>query len=121
MSSSRLTERFQDIITHIDDVRGYTEGLSKDDLQSDRKTRQAVERCISVISEAAVKLGDMGSKYAPDIPWHDIRGIGNAIRHDYDDVNIDTIWEIIIDDLPPLHDACLTALAKLDEEASDTE
>jgi uncharacterized protein with HEPN domain len=47
----------------------------------DRKTQAAVERKMAVISEAAVRLRDDAERLVPEIPWRDIRGIGNWLRH----------------------------------------
>jgi uncharacterized protein with HEPN domain len=71
----------------------------------DRKTQAAVERKIAVISEAAVRLRDDAERLVPEIPWRDIRGIGNWLRHQYDRVNPQTVWNTIHDDLPPLKTA----------------
>ena len=103
MPSSNPLERYQDIVEHIDNINDYVRGMSKSDLKGDKKTIHAVERCLAIISEAAVKLGEDAEEKAPEIPWNEIRGLGNIIRHGYDQVNIDTLWEIIDGDLAPLH------------------
>ncbi len=36
------------------------------------------------------------------IPWRQISGLRNRLTHEYFDVDLDVIWEIIIQDLPPL-------------------
>jgi uncharacterized protein with HEPN domain len=66
-----------------------------------------------ILSEAAVKLGAVADELAPSVPWSHIRGLGNHIRHAYDDVNEDTIWEIRTHDLGPLRVACRDALERL--------
>jgi uncharacterized protein with HEPN domain len=38
----------------------------------------------------------------PDIPWEDIRGIGNILRHGYDKVDDRIIWTVIERHLAPL-------------------
>lgn len=57
MPSSRPWLRIEDILDNAHAVIKYTQGMTFDDYMSDRKTRDACERCISRISEAAVKLG----------------------------------------------------------------
>lgn len=113
MPSSKPKDRFHDIVEHIDAINDYARGLSKSALKSDKKTIHAIERCLAIISEAAVKLGNDAKAIAPDIPWGEIRGLGNIIRHGYDQVNIETIWDIIEVDLPPLRAACTEAIEKL--------
>ncbi|MBM3523254.1 MAG: DUF86 domain-containing protein [Alphaproteobacteria bacterium] len=41
----------------------------------------------------------------PDIPSGRIAGIGNVLRHDYDEVDPTQLWPIITDHLPPLRAA----------------
>lgn len=41
----------------------------------------------------------------PDVPWKYIYALRNRIVHDYEDVNLRLIWEIITDDLGPLKEA----------------
>jgi uncharacterized protein with HEPN domain len=69
---------------------------------TEEKTVAAVERKLSVISEAAVRLGDEGPRLCPDIPWRDVRGIGNWLRHQYDRVDRETIWTTVWRDLPTM-------------------
>jgi uncharacterized protein with HEPN domain len=73
----------------------------------------AVERCLSRISEAAVKLGDEALQMAPGQPWRDIRGLGNRLLHEYDLISPRDIWAIATGYLPPLRIACEKAIAAL--------
>lgn len=38
----------------------------------------------------------------PEVPWHNVAGIGNVLRHEYYSVNLDIIWRIATRDLQPL-------------------
>ena len=38
----------------------------------------------------------------PGQPWADIRGMGSRLRHAYDRMNLDVIWNTIREDLPRL-------------------
>jgi uncharacterized protein with HEPN domain len=61
------------------------------------------------ISEAAVKLGDVGPALMPEQPWPDIRSFGNVLRHEYDNVDSNQLWQIIKVDLPSLRISCQAA------------
>jgi uncharacterized protein with HEPN domain len=87
--------------------------MSADEFVADTKTRDAVERCLERISEAAAKLGESASTLAPEQPWQQIRSLGNRIRHDYDRLRPDRLWSIVRDDLPSLHGAVKRALETL--------
>ena len=71
--------------------------------EDDRKTYDAVERCLERISEAAAKLGDMALHLMPDQPWQKIRAFGNILRHEYDKIREDKLFEIVKSDLPGLY------------------
>jgi len=53
----------------------------------------------------------MRSVSAPG-PWHNIRGIGNWLRHRYDRVDVETVWNTVTDDLPPVRPSVLRALTQ---------
>ena len=82
--------------------------------------QDAVERCLLRISEAARKLGQFVEALAPDIPWSDIRAVGNVLRHDYDGIDQAIIWKILRDGLPPLRRAVEAALTKMPEDNEKT-
>jgi uncharacterized protein with HEPN domain len=76
----------------------------------DLKTQAAVERKMLVISEAAIRLGDEAEKLYPALPWRDIRGIGNWLRHAYDRVDPEIMWDTVQADLPRMKEALQKAL-----------
>jgi uncharacterized protein with HEPN domain len=66
-----------------------------DTFRDDPKTIAAVERKLLVISEAATRLSEEAEVLCPGLAWRDIRGIGNWLRHQYDRVDLATIWQTI--------------------------
>jgi uncharacterized protein with HEPN domain len=97
----------------IESIESFTAGMDFEDFRSDPKTVAAVERMLLVISEAAIRLGDHAATLCPGVPWPHIRGIGNALRHGYDRVDLESIWSTVTDDLPPLKAAVSGALQRL--------
>lgn len=75
----------------------------------------AVKHALLIISEAAQKLGLLAPELCPNIPWSEIRGIGNRLRHEYDRINVARIWFMVERDLAPLDDAARAALTRLGE------
>jgi uncharacterized protein with HEPN domain len=102
----------RDIAESIEEIEEFTAGLDLDEFRGDAKSIAAVERKIQVISEAAMRLGDQANELCPGIPWHEIRGIGNWLRHQYDRVDVFTVWNTIQTDLPPLKAAVREALTR---------
>jgi uncharacterized protein with HEPN domain len=91
--------RLDDILANIELIEEYTRNYSYEAFVQDRKCQDAVERCISRISEAASKLEGTIENVMPDQPWSQIRAVGNILRHEYDRVNPIFIWRIIDEDL----------------------
>jgi uncharacterized protein with HEPN domain len=108
---------FEDPQSHLRDIREsiqlieeFVSGMDLEAFQDDSKTRAAVERKLLIVSEAAIRLKDKGEALCPGVPWREIRGMGNWLRHQYDRVDVETIWNTIQDDLPPLKAAAEKAL-----------
>ena len=100
----------RDIVEAIISIEQFTSGMDLNAFRSDPKTVSAVERKLLLISEAAVRLGDDAERLCPGQPWRNIRGIGNWLRHQYDRVDVKTVWHTIEDDLPGLKAAVQPAL-----------
>ena len=64
--------------------------------------------------EAAIRLGGDAEALCPGLPWHNIRGIGNWLRHEYHRVDTTTIWNTVTEGLPPLKAAVMKALSAPD-------
>lgn len=79
-------------------IRGYT----RDSLTEDRKLALALVRCIEIIGEAASTVSDECRGAHPQIPWASIVGMRNRLIHAYFDIDLDRVWDTIVDDLPSL-------------------
>jgi uncharacterized protein with HEPN domain len=94
--------RLQDITTNIGNIESYLQGRSLADFQNDNMLRQAVERAIEIISEASRHLPDEAKARFPLIPWHEIKAIGNILRHEYQRVDAEAVWQTATMDLDSL-------------------
>jgi uncharacterized protein with HEPN domain len=92
-------------------IERFTLGMDFEAYREDFKTMAAVERKLLLISEAAVRLGEQGPALCPGLPWENIRGIRNWLRHQYDHVDVETVWRTVTDDLPALKAGVQRALA----------
>jgi uncharacterized protein with HEPN domain len=116
LPSEKPARRLEGIIENAQVILGYTTGMDLKAFADDRKTYDAVERCLERISEAAGKLGDEAAALAPDQPWTKITALGNRLRHEYDSIREDRLWDIIQVDLPSLIAACQAALRRVQGE-----
>jgi uncharacterized protein with HEPN domain len=114
LPSNKASRRLQDIIDNAQAIFRYTGGMDIAAFEKDRKTYGAVERCFERITEAAAKLGEMAQQMMPDQPWQKVRALGNALRHEYDAIREDRLFEIVKTDLPRLCAGAEEALRRLD-------
>ncbi|MGK7954714.1 MAG: DUF86 domain-containing protein [Crocosphaera sp.] len=57
---------------------------------------------VIIIGEATKRLSsDFREKYN-HIPWKDMAGMRDILAHQYDRVNINTLWDVIQSDIPEL-------------------
>jgi len=54
------------------------------------------------MGEATKRLSTDFRKMHSDIPWKDIAGMRDKLIHDYFGVDIDTVWDTIVMDIPSL-------------------
>jgi len=115
---------FEDAKSHLEDIREticliqeFVAGMNFETFRYDLKTQAAVERKILIISEAAIRLKGDAEVLCPGVPWRDIRGSGNWLRHQYDSIDLETIWNTIHDDLPPLKAAVMKVLTEGDQSS----
>jgi uncharacterized protein with HEPN domain len=47
-----------------------------------------------MISEASRRLPEDMKMRHPEVPWHNVAGIRNVLRHEYYSINLDIIWRI---------------------------
>jgi uncharacterized protein with HEPN domain len=80
----------------------FTKGLRFEDLLKDRKTRNAVERNLEIIGEAARRVSSGTRERHPDIPWRAMIGLRNVLAHEYGEVRYEVLLSIIGSKLPPL-------------------
>src|ERR1700683_1324402 len=76
--------------------------MDLDGFREDPKTIAPVERKLLLISEAALRLEDDAERLCPGLPWRNLRGIGNWLRHRDDRGDVETGWKTVSAGLPPL-------------------
>jgi uncharacterized protein with HEPN domain len=108
------------MIENAERVARYLAGMDRQSFEQNEWARDAVERCIERICEAAYRLGERAEELMPSQPWGDIRGMGNRLRHAYDRIDIDIIWKTAQARLPELAAEAKRALGRLDADQGNT-
>lgn len=105
MPSRRIEPILAEIVEVLDGIAAATNGKTADDFATDWLLRRGVERGIEIISEAARHIPDDLLEAAPEIPWKQLRGIGNILRHEYHKTSDSIVWAVVTENLPPLRQA----------------
>jgi uncharacterized protein with HEPN domain len=109
-------QSLRDILQAVDRIERHINGMDFEGFREDIKTVDAVERNLQRMSEAANRLGDRAEELCPGPPWRDIRGIGNWLRHQYDRIDLETVWRTATGDLPNLKAKVSAALQRLESD-----
>jgi len=80
----------------------FTTGRQRNELATDRMLTLSLVKCIEIIGEAAARVSDGTCGRYPEIPWQNIISMRHRLIHAYYDVNLDIVWQTVIEDLPPL-------------------
>jgi uncharacterized protein with HEPN domain len=115
--SKNPRNRLQHMLFHIKGVEGMMPGVTFEQFCAEYQVERAVERALEVISEAAKALPPELTARYPGVVWEDIIGIGNILRHKYEDVDPEILWDIVQNHLPTLKEVVVKMLAREFEDA----
>ncbi len=90
------------MLDHAREAVEMMRGRERGDLDTNRMLNLAVVRLLEIIGEAANRISETGRSGLPELPWPQIVGLRNRIVHGYDVINLDIVWKIVHEDLPPL-------------------
>ena len=102
----------QKIISYINDIENYVEGLDAMNFLDDKKTITACAFTVSQIGELSKEISDETQKDYDNIPWKSIKGMRNKIVHDYENVDLSVLWATIKESLPELKNQLKEILIK---------
>lgn len=108
-----------DIVENAERMEGYLAGMDEAAFECEGRTRDAVERCLERVCEAVHRLGDQAERLMPGHPWSDIHGMGNRLRHAYDRLHLDIVWNTVRERVPALAADAQQALKRLQAERGD--
>lgn len=80
----------------------YSSSHSSHDLLREEWDQDAVMRNLEIIGEAANNLDSSFRENYPEIPWRKIIDFRNVVVHDYADLDLEIVWQIITKDIPLL-------------------
>ncbi len=108
----------RDIITYGESIIAKLDGVPFESFARDADVRDLVVYRLQCVSEATKNVLAFDPSIAerhPLIPWRDVRDIGNPLRHEYENVDSEIVWETVTSgELRALIAVAREELAKLD-------
>ena len=101
LSSDRDRLYLEHVLTCIRRVESYT-AQGRSAFESQTMIQDAVVPNLQAIGESSKRLSDELRQTADEIPWKDIAGLRNVLVHDYLGIDLDSVWEIVSQDLAGL-------------------
>ena len=80
----------------------FSHGKTRVDVEKNEQLMLALVRLVEIIGEAASRISPELRDRTPLLAWADIISTRNKLIHAYFNVDLDVLWRIIEDDLPPL-------------------
>ena len=108
-------------LLHIRDaivqIGSYTEG-GREEFFNNKMIQDAVIRNLEIIGEATKKLTpDLRDRY-PEVPWSRIAGMRDVLIHDYFEVDLQIVWDVVQNRLPELKRHIEALITEIDQQNS---
>jgi uncharacterized protein with HEPN domain len=98
----RDQESLIDIANAIERISRYTNEISKLELETKDEKLSAILYQITIIGEATKRLSQPFRQQHPEIPWREMAGMRDVIVHEYDQLDLDVVWDVVASKLPEL-------------------
>ncbi len=91
-----------DVLQSAQIATGYVTGRSPDQLITDLQFQDALIRRLLIIGEASKRVSQATRQTLTTIPWAAINGMRNRLIHEYDEIDLDVVWNTAVNSLPAL-------------------
>ena len=99
---ARDAARLYDMLESARAAIEYCQERQREDLENNRMLADAVVRRIEVVGEAARGISQTLQVAHPEVAWRAIMATRHIIVHEYDRIDFNIVWRIVVEHLPPL-------------------
>jgi len=94
--------RLWDMLDAARAIIEFIRGKRYEDLLRERMLRNAVERNLEIIGEAARSVSQGFRDAHPEIQWRAMVSLRNVLAHEYGEIRYERLWTISTEQLPVL-------------------
>jgi uncharacterized protein with HEPN domain len=91
-----------DMIVFAEKVAAYTAGMDQGTFVASGLVYDATLRNLELIGEAATRVPEAVRASHPQVPWRLVVATRNRLIHGYLGIDNDTLWSIVVSDVPAL-------------------
>jgi uncharacterized protein with HEPN domain len=102
LSEDNDMARLWDMLDAAQAAIRFTSGANYKDFLDNRMLRNAVERNLEIIGEAARCVSQGIRDAHPEIPWTAIIALRNVLTHEYGEIRYERLWTICAEQLSVL-------------------
>ena len=95
----RDDSRVRHMLDALAQIAELRKGLSREQLRWHEGVTERILFNLMILGEAANNITREFAAINPDVDWKGIAGIRHKIVHDYADIDFDTIWDILQNDI----------------------
>lgn len=113
MSFNRDIILLQDIIESASHIEAELTGSTVELFATDWRLNRACRYGLLTITEATKNLSDALKLRHPNLPWMQIKSLGDRLRHEYHRIDDRVLWDTIHISMPQLISICSIELGQL--------
>ena len=108
MTSERDDHALLDMLIAARKATRLVAGFSQDEFNNNEAIHIAATHFIQIVGEAARKVSRERRSTVTAIPWEKIVGMRHRVVHDYFNVRLPLVWDVVNHELPRLIDTLET-------------
>ena len=100
INQEEIVDYLKDILDSIEIIENHVEGVTRSEFFDSITIQDVVVRRFTIIGEVVKRIPDEIRNEYDDIPWRRIAGMRDIIVHDYGNIDLDSTWRTIQNQIP---------------------